>query len=328
MVKGAQPDMTTEPVLPKGQHSDKDNRLASTSLRERSPPVPSPELQLLLEMYVPKKRIREKDRLLIKKIISYWQGFDGKIAICEIHDEKFGENKPLPIEQFEIHHCDENPANNEIRQLFIAHHPCNSSDHNRRRWQQSGPSYPTEREREIKSADRNQAPISELATASSRETQKHDEMRRLWNLWINDKKRGAFSPLGQKQWQLSTLAATAVHALGIGSKITYTRYIEEDVRGGILMIGTGPSGTRFVRYKGDPIQRYQPTGFPEEEANQESVHHAIKELEQVEKQLDCVICGKPFDPNEAGCSVTRTSLGSPIAGTCTKCMSKGSDQEA
>lgn len=87
------------------------------------------EARILIEDYTAKKRLRPRDKTKIKRIISYWQGYDGKIARCELCNDTV----PVDIKDLTVHHPDENPSNNDIYLLMVAHHACNSSEHQRTR---------------------------------------------------------------------------------------------------------------------------------------------------------------------------------------------------
>lgn len=118
---------------------------------------------------------------------------------------------PLGYGEPDLHHIDENPTNNRLANLALSHHGCNSSDFNRKK---------------ARTATTGQRREREWGAATSEETNRAVIMRPRWNNWIDSK------PF--VQIQLKALAFKAPHTLGIGSSITYTRYINEDIAGGIL----------------------------------------------------------------------------------------------
>lgn len=141
---------------------------------------------------------------------------------------------PLGHGEPDIHHIDENPENNLVGNLALAHHGCNSSDFNRKKARTATSGQTRERER--------RAGIK----ATSEETNRAIIMRPRWNNWIDSK---PFVQINKKK-----LALMAVHELGIGSSITYTRYIEEDMEGKILE-AFEIEGTAMVRLNPDADTR-------------------------------------------------------------------------
>ena len=78
----------------------------------------------------------------------------------------------------------------------------------------------------IEEKERENAAHEQYAEASSEETRRAAKMRPRWNKWLEELKFSRYS--------LKGLSLQAPHALGMGSSITYRRYIEEDIAAGIL----------------------------------------------------------------------------------------------
>lgn len=159
----------------------------------------------------------------------------------------------------DLNHIDFDITNNHRWNLNLYHHNCNSS--NKRSTLPPYSSLP-ERERKFVAGVRVGAGVegdSELYPGwtkpwSSREGEKHDIQRARFNTWIRDMQHGPFQGPGG-MIRLSALAKMAVHAIGMGSSITYRRYIEEDCFGpspndpGILEL-VDSDGIEFIRFRG------------------------------------------------------------------------------
>ena len=97
--------------------------------RKRPPPVEGPELRLCISHYKPVQRLRSQHKTRIKEIISFWQGYDGKIARCEYCTDK----TPVSIKDLDVDHGDSDPSNNTIENLFVMHHACNAREYQERK---------------------------------------------------------------------------------------------------------------------------------------------------------------------------------------------------
>ncbi len=105
---------------------------------------------------------------------------------------------------------------NLLPHLHLAHFGCNSA---------AGPAKGIQKMREREKVARVGGEMG-MFTASSTEMARSLKMRPRWNNWIDGK---PFVQIQRKR-----LAKMAVHELGLGSSITYDRYIGEDIEGGIL----------------------------------------------------------------------------------------------
>lgn len=206
-------------------------------------------LDTLMTVYTPKQRLRSKDKLVAKKILSLLQNFDGKTGQCYFCKAVGSVESDL-----QIHHLNYQISDNRIENLALAHQGCNTRDFNRLRVGQSSSSDPGGRESAIMpGAHRHTyeltAPESEKSW-TNREGAKHDLMRFRWNPWIRDLENGPFAK--SKELYVSKLAKKAPWALGqegssLGSSVTYRRFIEEDIEGGILVADIDSFGKRFVK---------------------------------------------------------------------------------
>lgn len=178
-------------------------------------------------------------------------------------------------QSFDIHHIDGNRENNKRWNLRLTDHPCNARLNgnlraNRVRQRMSSLVHPVEKERENVSVVGVRERVTEsvggglVSSAypglsgtgwSGREGEKADEMRPLWNHWIRDKQNGPFCH--RNFIQFKDLKFMAVHALGMGSSITYSRYIHEDAHGGPLELYP-ELGKLWVRFIGDKVQKLEP----------------------------------------------------------------------
>jgi hypothetical protein len=159
------------------------------------------------------------------------------------------------LKELELDHIDENPRNNKRWNLRLGHHSCNQAHYQERRRYASS----MLREREKENADpdaqamQSSRSVSDVYPGwsttpwSAREGEKSDLMRARWDAWIGDFEHGPFRSVGGviRAW---TLARMAVRALGIGSSITYRRYIEEDSFGPLEVYKD--DGVLMVRYRG------------------------------------------------------------------------------
>lgn len=164
-------------------------------------------------------RTHHKD--LVKRIFSLEQGFDGSIALC------YGCSRQGEVEHMQIHHKDHIESHNEIDNLAIMHQNCNNHEH--ARWRLS----------KLASV-REESLLTPPTRWVSREGEKGELMRKKWNAWLCDNVDGPFAKC--IELPVKDLAALAVHALDIGSSVTYRRYITEDALGGYLtsFMGTAP----------------------------------------------------------------------------------------
>ena len=219
-----------------------------------------PMLQSLLLAYDESRtRLKPEHKRLRKQIESLRQGYDGTKAQCykcgKLHDN----------DDLEIHHINENPSDNRLINTPPISGKCNrelngakGGEINRQRAAAfrstfSNVTLLSEREQARTVAIDDE---EERASPGRREMQRHDQMRPLWDKWLADKENGAFSrfPNGLT---VSALAKLAVNALmrkdgTKGSSITYRRYAEEDILGGILEVWLDDDGKRNVRYLGRP----------------------------------------------------------------------------
>ncbi len=164
------------------------------------------------------------------------------------------------LHELEFDHINGNRRDNRRWNLRLAHHTCNSIFHHRRvdaalsMLHREKESMPTEQARAELPLSSDLYPGWSTRPWSSREGEKHDIQRARWNAWIDDLERGPFRDVGAYV-QLNALAKMAVHAIGLGSSVTYRRYAEEDHFGatpkepGRLEIFEH-DGIQFVRYRG------------------------------------------------------------------------------
>lgn len=191
-------------------------------------------------------RLRDRNLIEAKRHLA---GRDGdKCSLCEmpVHDVD---------KELEVDHVDGNQRNNRCSNLRLTHHSCNQSHYQQQRM--LALSTLRERERETAGPEaramQSSRSISDVypgwsATPwSAREGEKSDLMRARWDAWIGDFEHGPFRSVGGviRVW---TLARMAVRALGIGSSITYRRYIEEDSFGPLEVYKD--DGVLMVRYRG------------------------------------------------------------------------------
>lgn len=174
--------------------------------------------------WLPKRRLRKIDKDRVKQILGERDGL--KCAIC---------GKPESVGNLELDHVNENPSNNHLENLRLAHHSCNSSLYNLKR--ASIPLSGQHVREKISSVG------SEGAVWSSREGEKHDVMRVRWENWVPSVLEAG------GVMRARDLAERAPRALGIGSSVTYRRYLNEDVAGGVFE-RYREDGVLWVRYLG------------------------------------------------------------------------------
>lgn len=203
-------------------------------------------LQSLLTSYNEKtKRIKPEQRRVNKQIHSLVQGHDGTKAEC------FKCGVLVDIEFAEIHHINENPYDNRLINTAPIHGKCNRELNGVK-----GGMVNAERAAVLKQRYHVVTPkaVSESAGGAdtyeqewtSKEGEKHDQMRFKWNVWILDLENGPFAK-GQT-YLFKELAYMAVRALGLGSSVTYRRYIMEDHYGRVLDVYPDPdNGLKKVR---------------------------------------------------------------------------------
>jgi len=126
----------------------------------------------------------------------------------------------------EVHHINgsKSPYLNRLEFCVLMHRSCNQrAERGRQEAQLRANMHLPAPEQVRESATR----LSEnRPPSSSDENAKARVMRPRWNNWLDKK---PFVQINRKK-----LALKAVHELGIGSSVTYSRYIDEDVEAGIL----------------------------------------------------------------------------------------------
>lgn len=208
-------------------------------------------LRQLLSMYKAKQRMRKSDRDLLKMIHSYRQGFDGDNCRCVYPSCSITD----PIGKLELHHYDETESHNEVLNTGPIHHNCNSSMNGRKR--EDIKRQLLEGSRLLDVRERDHTTPTDEKEYTSREGEKHDLMRVRWNAWIHDAINGPFRGQHSKI-RITALSKMAVHALGMGSSVTYRRYIEEDYYGSIFDYEVDDAGYKFIVYLGPKKERTNP----------------------------------------------------------------------
>lgn len=185
-------------------------------------PPPRSEIRFPWEM---RTRLKGNAR---KQAAVYLQSLSNACYFCKL---------PLGYGTPDLHHIDENPANNVLSNLSLAHHGCNSSDYNKRK-ARTPPSSST--------------PPRESATAatSSDALARHLIQRPAWNLLLYREPRRPEEPTlfteegGRIPFRATCLKApdligSLLFSLGktesaepCGSSKTYALYLEEDIAAG------------------------------------------------------------------------------------------------
>lgn len=88
---------------------------------------------------------------------------------------------------------------------------------------------------------------------SSKEGVKHETQRHAWNKWVVDREVGPFKGVNTNLYPVA-LAEMAPWGIGryigldgpLGSSVTYRRFVNEDVRGGILLKDEDSIGKMIV----------------------------------------------------------------------------------
>ncbi|MGA2665111.1 MAG: hypothetical protein ABSF83_09225 [Nitrososphaerales archaeon] len=124
----------------------------------------------------------------------------------------------------DIHHIDENPEDNRLYNLALAHHGCNSSDFNQKKQHGIASSgHGGVRE------NGGQRP----AEWTTEEGRRSDKMTYCYRQFLYHPKTGLLRNGGQL-FSIKWLAAMLPSELKIGKSVTYRRYIDEDIAGGFL----------------------------------------------------------------------------------------------
>jgi hypothetical protein len=166
----------------------------------------------------------------------------------------------------QLHHLDRIESHNQLSNLEIAHQVCNNVENQKYRQavlkaerevaqRLSSPTLVRESERGSTVAGGSHTYESDNAQGqewSSREGEKHDVMRAKWDSWIMDNVNGPFK--NRRIFLLfKELSYMAPRALGMGSSVTYRRYIMEDHYGGILQVFIDEKdGLRKVKLRVEP----------------------------------------------------------------------------
>jgi len=155
-------------------------------------------------------------------------------------------NKMAEIENLQVHHIDHNTANNELTNLKIYHQVCNNYENAHWKLHQASLGDASFMQRYVCEKREAARPNERTATAEaaiwqSKEGLKHDTQRSAWNRWIRDRENGPFKGVNTSLY-IVALAEMAPWGVGrhigldgpLGSSVTYRRFINEDIRGGIL----------------------------------------------------------------------------------------------
>lgn len=195
------------------------------------------DLHILIAGYSAPQRLRAHHKFRIKQIKSLQQGYDGTSARCY-----FCKQLGINDTDLQLHHLNHKLFDNRLENLEPAHQTCNNREHARWRalvgQRPSDPSCVSVSEIRCPSHTYQKRSIDtslDKQKWTSEEGRRHDIMRNKWNNWLLDNVDG---PYKNGRWRLTfrELAYMAVGKLGLGSSVTYKRYIMEDSYAGILRV--------------------------------------------------------------------------------------------
>lgn len=150
----------------------------------------------------------------------------------------------------QLHHLNHRIYDNRLENLEPAHQTCNNIENGARRsTRPSDPPCVSEKTSGVQ-PHQNTGRDPDAQEWTSREGEKHDQMRAKWDRWIMDIENGPFKKGADRR--IKELAYSAPKALGMGSSVTYRRYILEDYYGGTLVIYENENGIKMVSLAARP----------------------------------------------------------------------------
>ena len=220
--------MTTESLnLPRNDMASQTTAEAAASQPQRKETI-----IVLRARWTAPNRLRKEHRRKFKELRSLEQGYDGKVARCEIC------GKLAEVSQMQIHHVDHVEGNNQLSNLQIVEGTCNNIENAQWRAKQGQPPSGASR---LSLRERGYNAGAGTATwgEDGRAGEKGEEMRYRFNNWRDNLETGPFRTIGGTI-RLSLLAEKAVYGCSddstkpFGSSKTYTVYIKEDIAAGIF----------------------------------------------------------------------------------------------